>query len=290
VFKPFVALHAMQLSGGRIDPSFTHDCKVEEGELRAGWGGVACNSYWGHGELDMAGAIAVSCNSYFARLADELGTDEFEALGQHFGLGRPSGVVFEDAPVSRALELSPEPFRWDPGAGLPKQLRRAANGLQVVEVTPMQVARAMAGLATGRLPSMRLVDWRGDEQVPQPEPERLPYDEPLLDAVRAMMVDVTNAGDGSARRTLSRGRIGHTVAAKTGSADLQHRKVRGPDGQGEPLKHTWVAGWLPAEDPQLVFVVFLSATEVSSSKAAIFVAGQLLERPEVQALLSEGSR
>lgn len=285
VFKPFVALHALTFASHAIDPSFTHDCRVEEGESWAGWGGVRCNARWGHGPMNMSEAIAVSCNSYFARLADELSTNDFEALGMAFGFGKPSGVVLEGAPVSRALELNPTPFRWNEAADYPRQRRRAANGLQVVEVTPVQVARAMAGLATGELPSMRLVDSIGGTPIEVPAAESLPYPERHMEAVRSMMVEVTNAPDGSATSTLSRERLGFEVAAKTGSADLQHRRARGEDGEGVILKHTWVAGWFPADDPQLVFVVFLNATEVSSSRAAIYVAGQLLEQPEVRALV-----
>lgn len=287
VFKPFVALHAMQVAPDRISPAFVHDCKVEPGDDWAGWGGVRCNSRWGHGPTDMARALAVSCNSYFARLADELTREDLEQIGERFGFGRPTGVVFEGAAASRALELAPEPFRWSRAADIERQVRRAANGLQVVEVTPVQVARAMAGLATGSLPSMRLVDRIGERSVPWPEPEPLPYDAERAEAVRRMLLGVTNARDGSAVATLSRSVLGVEVAAKTGSADLQHRRARGEDGQGVILKHTWVAGWLPAGDPKLVFVVFLDSTEVASGRAAIWVAGQLLGRPEVRAVLAE---
>jgi cell division protein FtsI/penicillin-binding protein 2 len=284
VFKPFVALYA--LDRGLVSTGFTHVCAVPEGDTRAGYGGVRCNSRFGHGEVDLARALAVSCNSYFARLADFLAPEDFEELGRSFGFGLPTGVVFEGA-ASGLGEHSPAIFQWNPSADLARQQRRATNGLQVVEVTPVQVARAMAALASGRLPALRLVDRIGEQTLPQPPAVQLPYGPAQLAFVQRALVGVTNDREGSARRTLSRQRLGVTVAAKTGSADLQHRSAAGADGEGLVLKHTWVAGWLPAEDPELVFVTFLSTTEVSSSYAAIYVAAQLLSRPEVRAYLAE---
>jgi cell division protein FtsI/penicillin-binding protein 2 len=52
-------------------------------------------------------------------------------------------------------------------------------------------------------------------------------------------------------------------------------------------KHTWVAGWTPAHDPRLIFVIYLHDIGVTSTYSSVFVARQLLERPEVRAFLAE---
>ncbi|QDU69027.1 penicillin-binding transpeptidase domain-containing protein [Engelhardtia mirabilis] len=282
VFKPFVAVYVLdRLEQSGIDEHFVHDCAPDEEVSHAGWGGVRCHSRWGHGVLDMAGAIAVSCNSYFARLADELTTAQVEQVGADFGFGQPTGVRFEGSSPGLAEDV-PEDFQWSAtsSAGLRRELRRACNGLSVVDVTPVQVARAVAGLATGVLPSMQLIQRVGDEAVSRGPVRELPYGEASFDKVRAMMELVTNDAGGSAYKTLRHEVLGWTVAAKTGSADLQSRK--NVEGADVSYKHTWVAGWLPAEDPQLVFVVFLNGTTSTSSHGAIYVARQILQRPELR--------
>lgn len=283
VFKPFVALWALdRLRGAGFDAHFVHDCAVDPEDDWAGWGGVRCHARWGHGPVDLSQALAVSCNSYFARLADELATEEIEELGADFGLGQATGVRFVGASPGLAEDV-PAVFRWSARtrAGIARELRRAANGLSVVDVTPVQVARATAGLATGVLPSMRLVERIGDQPVPRGPVRPLPYGPAPLEAVQAMLERVTNDPEGSAWKTLRRAELGWTVAAKTGSADLQSRATA--EGAEESYKHTWVAGWLPAEDPELVFVVFVHGTTATSSHGAIYIARQLLKRPEVRA-------
>lgn len=73
------------------------------------------------------------------------------------------------------------------------------------------------------------------------------------------------------------------MAAKTGSADLTSTAVDG----SRVLKHTWVAGWFPAEDPVGILVVFVHRTTRTSSHGATWLARQFLKRPEVTAWLAE---
>ena len=47
-------------------------------------------------------------------------------------------------------------------------------------------------------------------------------------------------------------------------------------------KHTWIAGWFPAEAPRAVFVVYVHDTSETSSHSAVYVARQLLASPAVK--------
>ena len=159
------------------------------------------------------------------------------------------------------------------------ELERGANGLMVLEGTPLQVARAYAGLATGELPSLTFIQGAGAP------PESLPISTRHLDAVQSALREVARSGTASLLSGLD-------VAAKTGSADyakmtdevsaqIQVISGRAPAQR----KHTWVAGWAPADDPRLIFVVYLHDIGVTSGDSAVFVARQLLERREIQAYL-----
>jgi cell division protein FtsI/penicillin-binding protein 2 len=282
VFKPLVAVHALsRLDPGTFSDRFVYDCGSELRDGLPSCGGVRCHSRWGHGPLDLAGAIHVSCNTYFAALGDLLSIEDLDHVGTAFGFGQPTGIASLPG-RSGLLEAYPEIMRLSPEMDSGRQKRLAANGLQIVQGTPMQVARAMAGLATGELPAVRLIDRVGGAAVPQPDAVPLPYPDWALATVRTAMFGVTNDSDGSAQELLSRRAIGYEIAAKTGSADLT-----GSTAESNVVrKHTWIAGWLPARDPQLVFCVFVHDTSATSTHSSVPVAEQLLRHDFVRIWLA----
>jgi len=290
VFKPFVALHALEHHRALLlGPAFAHVCAVPEGLDHAEWGGVRCHSRWGHGPVDLARALEVSCNTYFAHVADLLAPEDLAALAHAVGFGEATGV--EDlGPGSARIETVPKILVYEPRMDLRRQMRRGTNGLQVLDGTPMQVARAFWALAYGALPDLRLVQSVGGVELERPPAVRLPYSEAVLGAVRRYLVRVAAGVEGSARVALDPLELGWIVAAKTGSADLASRRSAtdelGPDGDPRQPKHTWIAGWLPADDPQLVFCVFVNDTLATASHSAAWIARGLLLEPEVVAYLA----
>lgn len=163
--------------------------------------------------------------------------------------------------------------------------RMTANGLGRIEATPMQVARGLLALATGERRELRLVQQVGERELPRAPAEPLEISMRNVELVRRAMRGVADEARGTAHSALSRAQLGFPVAVKTGSADLESRK----DEAGNPRarKHAWVAGWAPAVDPQLVFVVFEHDTMFTSSHGAIFLARQLLRQPEVLLWLAD---
>ncbi len=283
VFKPFVAAHLLETLPKTVySTTFEHSCEVPPGGRWAEHEGVRCHSRYGHGWVDLERALHVSCNAYFARLADLIEFGDLEAICTNFGFGKPTGVrSLGDGP---GLEKWTGPIlEFDPNANWEIQMRRGTNGLQVVEGTPAQVARAMCGLATGVLPELRLIDRVGQEQLPPQIAQRLPYSEQNLDIVRKAMWGVCNDREGSAYDVLSVSDLGFAMAAKTGSADLESRQ--NADGESVVSKHTWLAGWAPAEDPQIVFCMFVYDTIATSSHSSVYVAQQLFRDPDVRAFL-----
>lgn len=285
VFKPFVALYSL---AHRTSPGLQHVCEIPPGEDHAEWGGVRCHARFGHGPVDLARALEVSCNTYFARLADDLGADAMKELANAVGFGLATGV--EDLGQSHIkLETVPNILGYAPREDLARQLRRAANGLSILDGTPMQVARAFHALATGQLHDLQLIERVGNQRLVPPPPTALPYNRATLDEVRRYLVRVTAGVEGSAREALAPEEIGWVVAAKTGSADLASRRTGelGLDEDPRQPKHTWIAGWLPAERPALVFCVFVNDTLATASQSAAWIARQLLLEPDVIRYLEE---
>lgn len=290
IFKPFVAAYALSRCG--LEPSTVFECAPRDSTGTAGWGKVACHSRWGHGRQELAGAIGHSCNAYFAQVGELLERkDQVRELAHMFGFDRPTGV--RDVGRGRGLV---ESWRIPSLNGDLAQrefsstdLHRAGNGLAVIEATPVQVARAVAGLATGRLPGMRLVRQVDGEPVPASY-EEVPLSESALDVVRRAMAGVIT--DGSARgKGLSAEELGFRLAGKTGSADYREmkpdflRELRlPPTGRAPQMsKHTWFIGYFPVEAPTTVVVVYCHDIGVTASHSAVYVAAQFLKSPEVQA-------
>lgn len=285
VFKPFVA--AFALDRLHLDPLAIRECSsaMNPGGRGPGYGGVHCHETAnGHGRVDLHRALCVSCNSYFAWLGEQYDAASLDAMAREFGFGEPTGVrSYGDTSRSGILEHTVEGLFRNPKQKLVgRSLREAGNGLSVVEVTPMQIARATAALATGKLPTLRLVSHIGEAPLPR-ESRPLSISPQALALVRQAMLGVCTEVEGSAHAALSPAQLGYAMAAKTGSADLTSGAVDG----NRVLKHTWVAGWFPAEDPVGILVVFVHRTTRTSSHGAVWLARQFLARPAVAAWIAE---
>jgi len=313
--KPLIALWAMEY--GWLDDEGTRHlldadeslvtCLREGRDQASGYGKVRCSSILGHSytlhsqaagsgrirDMALRDALPHSCNAFFAWLGQHLSVQDHRDLARRFGLGTPTGVrVFEglneESPLPRVgLVEDRRPRRFLEPLDLASAAFRqyAGNGLVCIQATPLQMARAYAGIATGQLPKMAFVSQARGVSMLRP-PTSLGFDPQNLALVRGLMEQVVLRG--SARgKGISPGTLGFRVACKTGSADICKGPV--PDGKGgwrEGMrKHAWVAGWFPVQDPQFVFVLLVHDTSATSSHGAVQLAGQFLQRPEVAALI-----
>jgi len=284
VFKPFVA--AWALDHDHLDPRAETHCTVMS-DGRVGYVDVRCWNKVGHGYVDLRAALKGSCNAYFAHLGETLSMDGFRGVADAFGFGEPTGIATPPGEFARAgarnvrlEDASAYLFQRELSDA---ERRRAGNGLAVVEATPVQVARGFVGLATGELPNVRIVSAVDGAPVERVPPARVPVSESALERVREALVAVTNETGGTAERALNAEQLGFTLAAKTGSADLVGRKLRGTNDRGR--KHTWVAGYAPFDAPRFVVVVFIHDTNATSSHGAVYVAREFLLQPEVREYL-----
>lgn len=295
IFKPLIAAHALETHG--LSPNQLFSCVDEDG-TGAGYGGLHCHSSYGHGDVALHEALQESCNSYFAQVGELYqNRDEFLELVHFYGLDEPTGInlgerrgYYEDF---RIAGLHREP----PKTELSRHERLAAgNGLNPMAATPLQMARAFAGLATGELPELRMVRKVGEEFVPKAA-RRLALSSDTRRLIREALIDVCEHGSAK-KAALKRSDLGYAMAAKTGSADflpmnaavLASLQLVNPERPPSMRKHTWVAGWFPADDPQAILVVYLHDVGVTSGKNAIFVAEQFMHRPEIAEFLAGGAR
>ncbi len=212
----------------------------------------------GHGWVDMHRAVAESCDTYFYKMAYDLGIDRMQAFNSGFGLGRPTGV---DLPNERAgIQPSREWKRrargesWFHGDTI-----NASIGQGYTLATPMQLTYATTVLArqgqpvTPRIAELPLA---GDTLVQEPvtlsEPEH-------WDRMQAAMEDVLHGERGTARMT---GRnAAYRIAGKTGTSQvfsLEQEEEYDEDEIEERLRdHALFIAFAPADDPAIAVAVLV---------------------------------
>ncbi len=212
-FKMIVALAAMR--EGIIAPDEKITCR---GKRRFGGRDFFCWKDEGHGPVDMATAIAQSCDVYFYHVAEQLGPEKIKAVAADYGFGTTTGIEIagekagllpDDAWKRRALG---EP--WYRGESL-----NLGIGQGYLLSTPIQLAVMTARLASGLRVRPRLLTETGvaaDGEVW----DALPDSPEALALVRAAMGDVVNAPHGTAFRSRIReGRL--DMAGKTGTSQVR---------------------------------------------------------------------
>ena len=227
-----------------------------------------------HGSVDLATALQVSCDVYFYTMGKRIGVDELAEAGQAFGFGRATGIDLANEKVgivpSTAWSLSVRKHPWYPGETI-----SAAIGQGPVLVSPLQIARAFAGLANadGALPTPHLFhigeNYRTQERwvFRPPTRESVRYGAGVRETIVEGLWRVVNQPGGTAYASRVEGL---DICGKTGSVQVVGQKdTKKAHLLPEALRdHGWFAGFAPRSDPKIAFAVFVEHGEHGSSAAA----------------------
>jgi cell division protein FtsI/penicillin-binding protein 2 len=295
VFKPFVAAYALEHL--HFDPHTHFVCGLLP-DGKYGYHEMHCHG--GHGSCDMRVALAESCNAYFAQLGERFKPEEMIEMMHLFGFDEPTGILRFPGEERRGIL---ENWRVPMGQVLLERLEhvpdrlRFASGLGFIEATPMQVARATAGVLTGKLPEVHIDRSIGGVETPHVSRD-LGLSRATLDYIhKALRATVDENGGTAYDKGLDRASLGFGFACKTGTADTQPFE-KSPEltiadriamDQGKMRKHAWIAGWFPIEDPKAVLVVYLHDVSETASHTAVYVAGQFLRSEAVKKFLAGSS-
>ncbi len=266
IFKLVTALAALEQ--GLITPSSTVTCN---GSIRLYNHTFRCWSWrtGGHGTLDLVEAIQHSCNIYFYLLGQKLGIDELSRFSKLVGLGRATRIQLEgevDGLVpSKEWKVKNRGERWYPGETISVSI-----GQGPILVTPLQLARMMGVLATGRMPDLKIL---ADSDPPRVD--ELHFEPEHIDAVREGMWRVVNRqGTGRAARV-----EGFDVCGKTGTVQRISARTRqrlAPEQAEKFSPDAWFVGFAPRNEPEIVVAVLIEGGG-SGSEAAAPVAGRVLD-------------
>lgn len=277
--KPFIALAGLDY--GLITP----DTQVySSGEFRL----PGMTQVWrdwragGHGSVDLDEAMAQSVNTYFYKLAYDLGIARLSGYLGTLGFGAPTGVDLsgENGGVlpSREWKRARRGAEWFPGETV---LAGIGQGYWVV--TPLQLAHATALLANGGASAPPRLLRATQAGVGSPiAPVATPaLAAPIasaedLEAVRASMLAVMHGPTGTARASAAG--APYLIAGKTGTAQRVRRRdgaASGPLPPAQRHRASFVA-FAPADAPTIALAVVVEQAE-SGSLSAAPIARQILD-------------
>ncbi|NOZ90203.1 MAG: penicillin-binding protein 2, partial [Epsilonproteobacteria bacterium] len=200
-----------------------------------------------------------SCDVYFYNKSLQVGINDMSKYLNEFGLGVKTGI---DLPRERSGVIPNKNWKmktykqpWYLGETI---IASIGQGYDLV--TPMQLARYTAFLATKKLPTPHLAHKVAGEVI-KPEYKKIEVNDYYLDTIRKGMYDVCNTRRGTAHRTMSHLPI--LVAGKTGTSQVvsipQSEKRRMKESQMEyySRSHAWFTSYAPYNNPKFVVSVLV---------------------------------
>ncbi|WP_291258894.1 penicillin-binding protein 2 [Fusobacterium sp.] len=213
----------------------------------------------GHGYTDMKKSIVESANPYYYKNADIIGHKPIIDTAASFGLGKRTGI---DIPGEKRGLLPDVAWKkkmigssWFKGDTILLSI-----GQGYLLVTPIQIANVYAAIANrGEVCTPHLVkefqDSKGNIFPVELYKKKIKtYPKSYYNILNDALVATVSQDNGTTKILRT---PGIQVAAKSGSAQNAHSKVT----------HAWVAGYFPADNPEVVFATILEGAGGGGSVA-----------------------
>ncbi len=249
-FKPFVALAGLE--SGAIDNRWAVNCP---GGATLYGHYFKCHERHGGG-VSLHRAIVRSCDTYFYNVGVKAGIDNLAFYGDLVGFGRPTGVDLPHEVTgimpSEKWKLRTQRQKWYAG-----ETPSVAIGQGAVTVTPIGLAKAIAGLAVGGTwYRPHLTKEKGLYKETQPVTWAL-NPQNVKDIIDGMWGVVNEDGTGGRARL-----AGLDVCGKTGTAQLASNEYLKAANRGKHMKdNAWFEGFAPRSAPEIVVVAFFEHGE-----------------------------
>ncbi len=230
----------------------------------------------GHGTVNLDIAITQSCDTYFYKLATDIGIDQLQKYLTHLRFGKRTGVdlVGEKKGVLPSRQYKKKRFpkqAWYPGETV---ITGIGQGFFLA--TPLQLAAATAAVANGgtyftpRVVAEIIDDNTGQHTQIHPVPSQVPIDDPTyLQHIHQAMANVVEGPRGTARRIIS---DNYRIAGKTGTAQVftvKQDEEYDEDKIAEKMRdHALFIAYAPIENPQIAIAVIVEHGGHGGSVAA----------------------
>ncbi|MDC3019590.1 penicillin-binding protein 2 [Prochlorococcus sp. AH-736-E15] len=225
----------------------------------------------GFGVIGYEDALRVSSNTFFYQVGYGVGVDEIYKVSNQLGFNSLSGIEIseqENKGLVASSKWAEDGRGWgQPGRTpwVPEDIASMSIGQFVVQVTPIQIARAYAAIANGGyLVTPHLV--KKDENYLSDEKRiKVDFDSQHIQLIKSGLRKVVEAGTGQSIN------FGMTnlppVSGKTGTAE---------DGEGGS-DHAWFVCFTPSEKAELLVVAFAQNTPGGGSVHALPMAKEILK-------------
>ncbi len=225
-----------------------------------------------HGVLDIEQAIPLSCDTFFYTLAQKLGIDTIAKYATALGLGQKTGIDLpnEMAGVMPSTQWEMKNFhqRYYPGNTI-----SVGIGQGETQVTPLQLARALGGIASdGHLvrphvvmPGQVSAEFHRAilDSFPGSGDVYVPLNPDTWTIITDGMAAATTTGTAASAHMQ-----GIDFAGKTGTAQV----VGGGDTHvkgGAKTPNSWFVGMVPRRNPEIVVAVLQEHGDWGSNSARI---------------------
>jgi penicillin-binding protein 2 len=220
----------------------------------------ACDKH--HGAVDINNAIPYSCDTFYYTLANRLGIDTIAKYATSVGLGQKTGIDLPDEVAgtmpSTAWKLKTQHDKWFAGETISVGIGQGA-----VTATPMQLARALSGIASGgvlRRPHVVFADevppemqQAIQESFPGSGNATIPLTTENWQLITDAMANVTSSPIGTAYAAHLEG---VDFAGKTGTAQVIGHDALAKSNKGHNTEpNAWFVGMAPRRNPDIVVAV-----------------------------------
>jgi penicillin-binding protein 2 len=218
----------------------------------------ACDLH--HGSVDIHNAIPYSCDTFYYTLANRLGIDTIAKYATSLGMGQKTGIDLPDEVTgtmpSTAWKMKTQHDKWFAGETISVGIGQGA-----VAATPIQLARALSGIASGgvmRRPHVVFPDEVPPEMLqaihetfPGSGDKTIPLTADNWQTITDGMAAVTTTGTAAVAHLEGIDFVGKTGTAQVMSHDALSRTSKGHNT--EP--NAWFVGMAPRRNPDIVVAV-----------------------------------
>ena len=218
----------------------------------------ACDKH--HGMVDINNAIPWSCDTFYYTLANKLGIDTIAHYATSLGFSQKTGVDLPDEVAgtmpSTAWKMKNFHEKWYAG-----EVISVGIGQGAVTATPLQLARALGGVASGgvlRRPHVVFPDEVPAEELsaihdtfPGSGDATIPLTPENWQIITDAMAAATTTGTAAASHL-----EGIDFAGKTGTAQVMSHDALARSGGGhKTVPNAWFVGMAPRRNPDIVVAV-----------------------------------
>jgi len=225
----------------------------------------------GFGFIGYEDALRVSSNTFFYQVGYGVGVDEIYEVSRKLGFNSLSGIEIseqENIGLVASSQWAKEGRGWgEPGKTpwVPEDIASMSIGQFVVQVTPIQIARAYAAIANGGYLVTPHLSKKNREYLSDKQRIKIDIDPKNIKLIKSGLRRVVESGTGV---SINYGVSNlPPVSGKTGTAE---------DGEGGS-DHAWFVCFSPSEKSELLVVAFAQNTPGGGSVHALPMAREILK-------------